>query len=103
MSITQVYILHRLISFPSGECLIRSLDIVQLTVGLLLSPSCALYGLLLFYGLTKDELTGRRPLAKFLCIKLIVMFTWYQGFVVRPPLTFPKIQNSIIRLTASIS
>lgn len=43
----------------------------------------ALYGLLMFYDLTKDELKGKRPLAKFLCIKLIVMFTFYQSFVVR--------------------
>ncbi|KAF9222240.1 DUF300-domain-containing protein [Gyrodon lividus] len=46
------------------------------------SISVALYGLLLFYGLTKDELEGRRPLAKFLSIKLIVMFTFYQSFVI---------------------
>ena len=52
-------------------------------------PSCAdgyssiaLYGLILFYGLTKEELAGRRPLAKFLSIKLIVMFTFYQSFMV---------------------
>ena len=45
----------------------------------------ALYGLLIFYGLTKEELAGRRPLAKFLCIKLIVMFTFYQSFVVCIP------------------
>ncbi|KAF8262382.1 organic solute transporter Ostalpha-domain-containing protein [Lactarius quietus] len=45
------------------------------------SISIALYGLILFYGLTKEELVGRRPLAKFLSIKLIVMFTFYQSFV----------------------
>ncbi|KAJ7060568.1 DUF300-domain-containing protein [Mycena amicta] len=47
------------------------------------SISVALYGLLLFYGLTKEELADKRPgpLAKFLCIKLIVMFTFYQSFV----------------------
>ncbi|KAF5358859.1 hypothetical protein D9757_012689 [Collybiopsis confluens] len=38
-----------------------------------LSISVALYGLFLFYGLTKEELVGQRPLAKFLAIKLIVM------------------------------
>ncbi|KAL1748427.1 organic solute transporter Ostalpha-domain-containing protein [Schizophyllum fasciatum] len=46
------------------------------------SISVALYGLLVFYGLTKEELKSRRPLAKFLTIKLIVMFTFYQSFVV---------------------
>jgi len=45
------------------------------------SISFALYGLIMFYGLTHDELKGRRPLAKFLSIKLIVMFTFYQSFV----------------------
>jgi len=44
--------------------------------------SVALYGLIVFYGLTKDELKGKRPLAKFLAIKLIVFFTFYQAFVV---------------------
>ncbi|KAG9099097.1 hypothetical protein FRC06_005657 [Ceratobasidium sp. 370] len=51
------------------------------------SISIALYGLILFYGLTKDELVGRRPLAKFLTIKLIVMATFYQEFV------FDALQN----------
>ena len=49
--------------------------------------SVALYGLLLFYGLVHEELAGRRPLAKFLAIKAIIMFVFYQSFVVRtvPP------------------
>ncbi|KAL0948355.1 hypothetical protein HGRIS_010939 [Hohenbuehelia grisea] len=50
-----------------------------------ISISIALYGLFLFYALVKDELVGRRPLAKFLAIKLIVMATFYQAFVVRQP------------------
>jgi hypothetical protein len=49
-----------------------------------MSISVALYGLILFYSLTREELEGRRPFAKFLSIKLIVMFTFYQSFVVRP-------------------
>jgi Organic solute transporter Ostalpha len=52
--------------------------------------SIALYGLIVFYGLTKEELAGRRPLAKFLSIKIIVFFTFYQSFVVcHTPLCLP--------------
>jgi hypothetical protein len=66
--------------------------------------SIALYGLILFYGLTKEELVGRRPLAKFLSIKLIVMFTFYQSFVVwnrlstslSSPLTEPLVKISAL-------
>ncbi|KAK7053302.1 hypothetical protein VNI00_003928 [Paramarasmius palmivorus] len=57
------------------------------------SISVALYGLLLFYGLTKEELAGRRPLAKFLAIKLIVMFTFYQSFV------FSALEGRVIHAT----
>ncbi|CCO37959.1 Transmembrane protein 184C AltName: Full=Transmembrane protein 34 [Rhizoctonia solani AG-1 IB] len=55
---------------------------VYLTAVDFVSISVALYGLILFYDLTKQELNGRRPLAKFLTIKLIVMCTFYQEFVV---------------------
>ncbi|KAF5376902.1 hypothetical protein D9615_007209 [Tricholomella constricta] len=57
------------------------------------SISIALYGLLVFYGLMADELKGRRPLAKFMCIKLIVMFTFYQAFV------FGALEGRVIKAT----
>ncbi|KAF5386218.1 hypothetical protein D9615_002233 [Tricholomella constricta] len=57
------------------------------------SISVALYGILLFYSLTKEELQGRRPLAKFLAIKLIVFFTFYQSFV------FSALSGKIIHAT----
>jgi len=38
--------------------------------------SVALYGLILFYSLTHSELEGRRPLAKFLCIKGMQVVTF---------------------------
>lgn len=55
------------LSFANYECIF-------------VSRSIALYGLLVFYGLVSEELKGRRPLAKFLAIKLIVMATFYQSF-----------------------
>ncbi|KIM43917.1 hypothetical protein M413DRAFT_442985 [Hebeloma cylindrosporum] len=58
------------------------------------SISIALYGLLVFYGLMHEELKGRRPMAKFLAIKLIVMFTFYQSFVIG------ALQSRILKATA---
>ncbi|KAI0326498.1 DUF300-domain-containing protein [Cubamyces sp. BRFM 1775] len=60
-------------SFKTAHAYITVIDGVSITI--------ALYGLLIFYGLTKEELVGRKPLCKFLSIKLIVMFTFYQGLV----------------------
>ena len=40
------------------------------------SFSIALYALVVFYALTKENLEGKQPLAKFLSIKLIVFFTF---------------------------
>lgn len=60
-------------SLHTAKAYITVIDAISITI--------ALYGLILFYGLTKNELKGKRPLAKFLSIKLIVMFTFYQSFV----------------------
>ena len=60
--------------------------------------SIALYGLFVFYGLMAEELKGKRPVAKFLSIKLIVMFTFYQTFVVR--ISIPGSLNA--QLTAAV-
>lgn len=43
--------------------------------------SVALYGLITLYVLLEDELKGRRPLAKFLTIKIIVALVFYQNFI----------------------
>ncbi|EJT98287.1 DUF300-domain-containing protein [Dacryopinax primogenitus] len=52
---------------------IDAIDFVSITI--------ALYALIIFYMLTHDELKDKRPLWKFLSIKLIVFFTFFQGFV----------------------
>ncbi|GJN87385.1 hypothetical protein Rhopal_000334-T1 [Rhodotorula paludigena] len=45
------------------------------------SISVALYGLIVWYALVKERLAGKRPLAKFLSIKIVVMLLFYQNFV----------------------
>lgn len=46
------------------------------------SQSWALYCLVQFYGITKDELAHIKPLAKFLTFKSIVFLTWWQGVAI---------------------
>ena len=46
------------------------------------SQTWALTCLVLFYQAVKKQLHGHRPLLKFVSIKLVVFFTWYQGFLI---------------------
>ncbi|RWR84560.1 protein LAZ1 isoform X1 [Cinnamomum micranthum f. kanehirae] len=46
------------------------------------SQSWALYCLVQFYAVTKDELAHIKPLAKFLMFKSIVFLTWWQGVAI---------------------
>ncbi|KAL1180592.1 hypothetical protein V6Z11_A03G243400 [Gossypium hirsutum] len=46
------------------------------------SQSWALYCLIQFYTVTKDELAYIKPLAKFLTFKSIVFLTWWQGVAI---------------------
>lgn len=43
------------------------------------SQCWALYCLIFFYYATKNELAPIRPIGKFLAVKCLVFFTWYQG------------------------
>jgi hypothetical protein len=46
------------------------------------SQSWALYSLFLFFLCAHKELHGMRPFSKFLCIKLIIFFSWWQGLII---------------------
>ncbi|GFY91812.1 organic solute transporter ostalpha protein [Actinidia rufa] len=51
------------------------------TIILNVSVSLALYSLVIFYHVFAKELEPHKPLAKFLCIKGIVFFCFWQGIV----------------------
>ena len=46
------------------------------------SQSWALYCLVQFYTITKEELSHIKPLYKFLTFKSIVFLTWWQGVAI---------------------
>ncbi|XP_054165911.1 transmembrane protein 184C-like [Oppia nitens] len=47
-----------------------------------ISQMIAMYCLVIFYTTYKSELAPMRPLAKFLCIKAVVFFSFFQGVVI---------------------
>ncbi|CAO1633867.1 unnamed protein product [Parajaminaea phylloscopi] len=61
------------LSYRYGHVYLTAVDFVSISI--------ALYGLIVFYELAKKDLAGRRPLAKFMSIKLAIFFTFYQSFV----------------------
>lgn len=63
------------------------------TIILNISVSLALYSLVIFYHVFAKELAPHKPLAKFLCIKGIVFFCFWQGMVLSALATFGVIQS----------
>ncbi|KAG8986310.1 hypothetical protein FRB90_004080, partial [Tulasnella sp. 427] len=59
------------VHFASGY--LRVVDVISMLV--------ALYGLILFYIITKDLLANRHPLTKFLAIKIVIFLGIFQRFV----------------------
>ncbi|CAM9675587.1 unnamed protein product, partial [Ectocarpus fasciculatus] len=46
------------------------------------SQMFALYSLFLFYHALHEEIYVLRPFAKFVCIKIVVFFSWFQGVAI---------------------
>ena len=55
---------------------------IYISIVLNISVTLAVYALMMFYHTFEHELAPHRPLAKFLCIKGVVFFAFWQGVVV---------------------
>eukprot|EP01102_Stenamoeba_stenopodia_P009666 TRINITY_DN2857_c0_g1_i1.p1 TRINITY_DN2857_c0_g1~~TRINITY_DN2857_c0_g1_i1.p1 ORF type:complete len:400 (-),score=60.73 TRINITY_DN2857_c0_g1_i1:107-1195(-) len=57
-----------------GYLYVMLLDNISITI--------CMYYLVLFYELLKEELSEFNPLSKFMCIKTIIMFAFWQGVII---------------------
>lgn len=58
-----------------------------------ISQLWALYCLVKFYYVTKEELAPWSPLGKFMCVKTVVFFTWWQSLFVSCVAAYLKISG----------
>jgi hypothetical protein len=70
-----------------GYLYITIFDNVSITVSIQSSLHClyckvSMYYLVLFYMATKQELQPLKPVPKFLCIKAVIFFSFWQSIVV---------------------
>lgn len=69
----------KLYIFVHKEYTMRSLILIAITIINNLSVSCALYGLVLFYHAAHELLLPFQPLPKFLSVKAVIFFSFWQG------------------------
>lgn len=73
-------------SYRYANVYLASIDFIAISI--------ALYGLIVLYILVKDDLKGKKPLAKFATIKLGIFLIFYQGFIFSALAT-----NGVLRAT----
>jgi Organic solute transporter Ostalpha len=59
------------------------------------SQCWAIYCLIIFYAELQDLLRPIRPLGKFITVKLVVFFSWYQGIIIGLLVTFGAIRSTL--------
>jgi hypothetical protein len=61
-----------------------------------ISQMIAMYCLVIFYTCYRNELSPMKPLAKFLCIKAVVFFSFFQGVLIGILIEFGIITRAVV-------
>lgn len=75
-------VLKLYLNFHEDDISFRSLILIIITIINNMSVSAALYGLVLFYHAAIDLLRRFNPFAKFISVKAVVFFSFWQGIVI---------------------
>lgn len=67
--------------YVEGVYSVRSLYSWMIAISCV-SQMFALYSLFMFYHALHEEIYVLRPFAKFICIKIVVFFSWFQGVAI---------------------
>ncbi|RYG57113.1 OSTA/TMEM184 family protein [archaeon] len=99
LHMTAVALLHTCVVIAQGEFTNFARPYVYFIIILNLSQFWAMYCLVMFYRELKDQLAPLRPFGKFLCVKAVVFFSFWQQMlisglvfvnVIKPTLTYTK-------------
>jgi len=76
---------------------------LYVTIVLFFSVSIAMYALVLFYSVAKNELAPNRPIPKFLSIKFVIFLSFWQSVIVSGLVDIKVIKRTTFWSTADVA
>jgi len=101
MTVTAVILQYYGVYCPESMSLKHSH--IYITGILFVSVSVALYALITFYVTMHEELKPHKPFSKFLCVKLVIFFSFWQDVVIVAAADFGYIRETQYWTIANIS
>jgi hypothetical protein len=74
-----------------------------LTFAEFMSVSVSMYGLVLFYVVVHDDISEHKPLAKFIVVKFVIFFSFWQAVAISMGVSMGLIEETESYTTANIA